>query len=738
MALLDLQQIPSPTAFPANIPANARLYVLSADSETLSPLFQDSHLTEMQANPVIADASGTFPALYVQNGEYRLILRSAQGRVLHQDVAISVRGPAREFATPNALRLDNALAYNGSTQTVAAGNVLRVIHGGFSYTVADENALAADIVTTGGVNLALTGRDQFCPEAFGAAGDGVSNDTAAWNAMLRAVARATAQGPAHIHARGRYLLDQLDGLSQFSGPDVQEDSVTFDLSGAYLIHSGNGAGILPLEGRSSSRARYEINGGVWQAHADTNWLIRGRDVRGSLFAPEALIGPSGCFGILLQNWRTWSENNGFGGARTLEGRKLGHILGFQGRLQAWAAALTEQGAPADADNYLGALSDDPAGQFGAFYYNTSVKKLRHNDGTAWLDQLVIDDVDASVSGKSFARTKIANLLSAGAFDEAKDGLAIHVDGASLYDSEIDGLRGNVGNDGGSLIWWNDNYARGTVIRNVGVEKANVGSAAHSVVFRTGPLFLTATAAPYLENISWTGGFAQATDPDAGVAVSTPFSEAFIDTQAGIPATVLSAGQLHGNSMVELALKTDSNLVMGRALVARKNASPAIRIEDCLAQRMTAGPWSRSDTASAMPVTALEGPRWLAPRSGSITGIVVLADQAALAGNCTVAARHNPGSAGSSGTSVGVSAALTTGETRSITRRPAGETRFAAGDEIYAVVTTDAAWTPENVTLRVAIEVQLDGDVIWGEENGALTIVTQADETLRVVSRVWKS
>ena len=55
--------------------------------------------------------------------------------------------------------------------------------GGFTYRAGGETAQNPDLITSNGVKLFAFGRGQFTPEAFGAIGDGTTNDTAAWNAM---------------------------------------------------------------------------------------------------------------------------------------------------------------------------------------------------------------------------------------------------------------------------------------------------------------------------------------------------------------------------------------------------------------------------------------------------------------------------------------------------------------------------------------------------------------------------
>lgn len=745
MALLDLSQTSELQIYATAPHPGTQMFIYAPGSENLSPVFRDENLTEMQANPLNTDADGYFPRIFVIDGDHRIVLVSNQGKILVDIDPVNVRELLPLFADAAALIADRTLSYGGENNTtrVLEGDVLQVKDGGYTYRVAAPFDDAAHIATANDVRLSVSGRGQFTPEAFGAAGDGVFNDTAAWNAMLKAALQATAGGPVRVFARGDYRLDELETVSQFQAGTllpVQQESVVFDFVGARLSHTGEGDGILCLEGSSATRYRYDLKGGIWIATPATRWLVRGRDVRGSTFLPEAYIGPSPCFGVLLQNWRTWSENNRFGGSRTLEGRRIGHILGFQGRKEAWAFEMNGVGQPTSAEDYLGEFSSDPVGtSFGQYYFNTGTEWVRRYNGTVWSDAIPAIGANVQVAGKSFARTKIHNLLAASTNDTTKDGLVVHVDGASLYDSQIDGVRGNVENDGGSLIYWNDNYALNTVIQNVGCEKANMPANARSYAFRAGPNFFTSTEPPELSNISWSGGEAEPVDPDAGVVFSGQYHDKFITTTAGAPAPVLTAGQLHGNTTVELVVKSNSNDVMGKVLVGRKNSSAVLRIEDGFARKATCGPWSKSSITASNPIEDMDGDRWIAPAFGSITAITLISDTPRTGGTCTAAVRHNTGLAGSGGVSIGLSAVLDdTNTSRSTTRQLPGVDGFSPGDEIYAVVTSNSSWAPGTANVRAIIEVQLDGDVVWRDDNGDLTATTATNETLRVMTRVWKA
>lgn len=92
----------------------------------------------------------------------------------------------RSVRDVTSLLSDTSLTYNsGSINTVTAGDILQTRAENFSYQVAASGATNQHLTTAGGVKIyALTSNVQ----AFGAVGDGVTNDTAAIQAAIAAAA----------------------------------------------------------------------------------------------------------------------------------------------------------------------------------------------------------------------------------------------------------------------------------------------------------------------------------------------------------------------------------------------------------------------------------------------------------------------------------------------------------------------------------------------------------------------
>ncbi|MEN6538269.1 MAG: hypothetical protein ABFC67_01530 [Mizugakiibacter sp.] len=65
--------------------AGAKLYTYTTGTSTPKPVFTDAALTIPHANPVIADAAGRFPAMFLGSGDYRTILTDAADVVIATD-----------------------------------------------------------------------------------------------------------------------------------------------------------------------------------------------------------------------------------------------------------------------------------------------------------------------------------------------------------------------------------------------------------------------------------------------------------------------------------------------------------------------------------------------------------------------------------------------------------------------------------------------------------------------------
>jgi hypothetical protein len=132
------------------------------------------------------------------------------------------------------------------------------------------------------------------------------------------------------------------------------------------------------------------------------------------------------------------------------------------------------------------------------------------------------------------------------------------------------------------------------------------------------------------------------------------------------------------------------------------------VEFLMGQRQVIDGWIQDNVVasqSAVELTRAVG-RFRAPRAGSLTAVIATVSEARTAGTLTVEVFKNTGLAGASGSGTGLTAVLNaTNTSRKATTQAKDADTFAAGDELFVVVTTDAGWLPVTSDLRVAIEIE---------------------------------
>lgn len=155
----------------------ARRYVYAAGTDTLCPIFEDPGLTNQQANPMLADETGTFSLCHLMDGNYRVELRDTGGKLLHAEDGLRIRSPlvsgiAVSMSSFSHLLEDSVLSYDESkkSHSVAAGDVIHVLDGNAHYRVAAPDAADHHTATTGGVKLYLIPSTKIDIRAFGISG----------------------------------------------------------------------------------------------------------------------------------------------------------------------------------------------------------------------------------------------------------------------------------------------------------------------------------------------------------------------------------------------------------------------------------------------------------------------------------------------------------------------------------------------------------------------------------------
>jgi len=133
--------------------SGAKLYFYSTGTTTAKDTFSDSSLSTENANPVVADASGRFGAIYLQSGSYRVILKtSADVQVWDEDPVI---GAAEDLLDRNLIINGNCVVAQGAAATVSTSYQIGQV---------DMFGVKADGTPTGG------SINQHTEEGFGSTG----------------------------------------------------------------------------------------------------------------------------------------------------------------------------------------------------------------------------------------------------------------------------------------------------------------------------------------------------------------------------------------------------------------------------------------------------------------------------------------------------------------------------------------------------------------------------------------
>ena len=151
-------------AYPRGADANnapmsgAKMYVYEAGTTTPVTVYSDIANTIPHAHPIVADASGVWPQIYLPNGTYKVVIASAADVVIQTIDNVYQIDDAGETVVDDtaALIADTSLYYGAGLGGVAEGDYVRTRTGRL-FIVADENATDAHAETAGGVKLYETG-----------------------------------------------------------------------------------------------------------------------------------------------------------------------------------------------------------------------------------------------------------------------------------------------------------------------------------------------------------------------------------------------------------------------------------------------------------------------------------------------------------------------------------------------------------------------------------------------------
>lgn len=190
--------------------AGAQLFFYRAGTSSLIPIYKNSDATTPHTNPVVADAAGAFPAIFVASvNPFKIILKTAAGVTIDtidhipvgdvidletlaqfvdqagdeadraesnadraENAASSFSEIGTNFQTVSVLLADEAMGYAGSGDAIIVGAGDIVTAQGFRYEVVASDATDYQLITAGGVKLYALVRGEADVAQFGAIGVG--------------------------------------------------------------------------------------------------------------------------------------------------------------------------------------------------------------------------------------------------------------------------------------------------------------------------------------------------------------------------------------------------------------------------------------------------------------------------------------------------------------------------------------------------------------------------------------
>lgn len=193
----------------------ARLYLYHASSDNLAATYANQHCIGTLANPLVSDQNGLFEALFLPDGLYRIVLTDQHGDILMSEdkithVAETSPNAIRVFKNIADLLADTTLRYapDSSLENVSLAGHIKLADCDYCYNIADYDATDHHLTTAAGLRLYVKpSASGYNVKAFGAIGDGITDDTASINKAITALPMDASLGGRLIFPSGRYLTD---------------------------------------------------------------------------------------------------------------------------------------------------------------------------------------------------------------------------------------------------------------------------------------------------------------------------------------------------------------------------------------------------------------------------------------------------------------------------------------------------------------------------------------------------
>lgn len=166
-----------------NVYSGAKLNFYQSGTTTPITVYQDSGLTTPHANPVVADASGTFAEIYINTDPFKFVLTTSADVVLETADAVPLLAGANIVGAD--LTALEALASTGIVvRSAAATYSLRTITGGTGIAVTNGDGVSGnptvtpDLATTANIRAKAADKILTSDEVYDAADEVTLTDAA--------------------------------------------------------------------------------------------------------------------------------------------------------------------------------------------------------------------------------------------------------------------------------------------------------------------------------------------------------------------------------------------------------------------------------------------------------------------------------------------------------------------------------------------------------------------------------
>jgi hypothetical protein len=234
--------------------SGAKLYFYAAGSTTLITIYSDAAFSTTQANPVIADAAGQWPAVYVNTALYKVVMKSAADVTIRSADNLAgapVSGPATatdmaaaRFDLPTGKLLQNSVVIIDDAGNVTGVLALTATGGIAGTTGTFSGAVSGTTGTFSGVVQAANGTAAAPGFKFASSQSGIYRLNGAVGFSVAGVSKGAVHSTGFTVADGSSTDSLISADGNLTGGSISSDGnvVSYATTGVNLALGRNGDG----------------------------------------------------------------------------------------------------------------------------------------------------------------------------------------------------------------------------------------------------------------------------------------------------------------------------------------------------------------------------------------------------------------------------------------------------------------------------------------------------------------